>query len=100
MCAQLSERNRTLKDYAVTEATLKELKRLGHEEATWRVAHELRVQIQWAKDRAAFIQSELDTLLPAKTRRVPKPEERPIQSHQHGAARNGKSPAMFGEKYG
>lgn len=97
---QLNERNQTLKAFAVTEATLKQMKNLGHAEATWRNNHELKVQIQWAHERHAFIQAELDQLLPPKNKPPAPKDTPPLQSHRTGRARTGGTLSTYGEKFG
>jgi hypothetical protein len=94
---QLNARNKQLKELGVTEGMLKQLKSLGHEEASWRNQHELNMHLKWAQDRHAFIQSELDKLLPPKARRTRGPNETPIQSHRTGRPNSGGQ--MYGERY-
>lgn len=95
---QLNARNSKLKELGITEGLLKQLKSLGHEEASWRNQHELKMHIQWAQERAAFIQAELDKLLPPRARRVRGPNEVPIQSHRTG--RPSSPGGAYGEKFG
>lgn len=96
--AQLNDRNRVLRHLAVSEGLIKQFKSLGHEEATWRNDHEHKMMIAWARERHAFIQGEIDSLLPARQRPKPKPGAVPIVSHRVG--RPGASGQIFGESYG
>jgi hypothetical protein len=96
---QLSERNKVLKDFCVTEAELKRMKALGHREASWRLKHETTVQIDWVQRRHIFIQAELDLLLPPKPKRTREPDEGPVVSHRSGRP-NSAGLSQFGERYG
>ena len=94
---QLNDRNKLLKELGLTEGILKQLKSLGHEEASWRVTHELKEHLKWAQRRADFMQGEIDKLLPPRPRRVRAPNEVPIVSHRTG--RPSSPGGAYGEKY-
>lgn len=64
--AQLSERNKTLADLAVSEETLRYLKTLGYDEAMWRINHEHKQHCIWAGKRRDFMESEMETVKPVK----------------------------------
>jgi nicotinic acid phosphoribosyltransferase len=95
--AQLSERTKTLAKFATSEAELKQLRALGHEEATWRINHEMKVHIEWAQERAIFMQAEMP---PAPSTNGHKPTMTigpPIVTHRN---RNGAGfTHTTGEKY-
>lgn len=99
--AQLSERGQLLADMCVTESQLAQLKRVGHEEATWRNDHELQMHMKWAQARHDFIQDELDEMLPPRER-PKRPIDTPaIQSHRNGPGRTGATlSSVYGERYG
>jgi hypothetical protein len=97
---QLTDRNKILKDLAVTEAQLKQWILLGYEEATWRNSNEFEQHCLWAEQRRAFIQAELDAaLVPKPERPYLAPDTPPIVSHRsgHGHSHNTQT---FGEKFG
>ena len=96
---QLNERNKILKDFSITEAELKRLKALGYEEATWRNQHDMKVQLAWVEERYAFIQAELDTMLPPKPKAKKAKSDGPIVSHRTGRPNSG-GLSTFGEKFG
>lgn len=96
---QLNERNKLLKDFCITEAELKRLKALGHDDATWRNQHEKEVQLAWVIRRYDFIQAEIDALLPPKPKRERDASEGPIVSHRVG--RPGTAGlSTYGEQFG
>jgi hypothetical protein len=94
-----AERSKILKDLCITEAEIKRLKALGHEDATWRNQHELKVQSDWLERRHAFIQHEIDSLLPPAPRRKREPGEVPIVSHRTGRPNSG-GMSQYGEQFG
>jgi hypothetical protein len=97
--AQLSERNKRLKELAINQEQLRQWIRESHKEASWRNDHELKIQIAWAHERHVFMQKEIDdALLPPKTRPTPPPDTPPIVSHQIG--RGNKHAHVYGETFG
>lgn len=98
--AQYSDRNKRLRELAITESQLSQWKREGYEEATWRNAHELKVQLKWAKERHDFIQQELDReLKPAKAKSPARKNTPPIVSHKHGHGHT-TNQQIYGESWG
>lgn len=93
--AQLSERGKVLDHFALTETSLQQLLMLDYDDALWRIDHETKVHVEWAKARRSFIKAEMD-------RRQPKQKRKPttglpIVSHRN---RTNGTAHVHGERYG
>jgi hypothetical protein len=105
--AKYSERNATLREFAISPTELKHLGlvkdegQIDYEEALWRMQHEERVMLQWVKDRYAWLHKELDKNRPAMPP-TPKPiyDGPPIVSHRVGRGPRATGQQHYGEKFG